>query len=118
MKNLEYEEHPTKAYRIVMKDEDGEEMGYAWVNIIINTKRDAPYGLLEDVYLDERHRGKALGDTLVEAAIEKARSEGCYKFLATTRNSKEKVQNWYLKLGLKEWGKEYRIDFFDAPSKY
>lgn len=118
MKQIDIEEKHIKSLRLSMKDDDGKEIGHAHVVLMENDKRDAPLAYLEDVLVDDAYRGQGLGNQLVEACIEAAREAGCYKFTATTRNSKEKVQNWYVKLGLQEWGKEFRIDFFDAKSHY
>ena len=43
--------------------------------------------------------------------IEEAKNQGCYKLICTSRNSKPRVHSLYEKIGFKDWGKEFRIDF-------
>jgi GNAT superfamily N-acetyltransferase len=102
----------TKARSIrICLDENGEEIGHAFLVLGWNDLHDAPWGLMDDVWIEEAHRGQGYGNELVQAVIDKARQEGCYKLLATTRNSKPEVQEWYIRLGFTDWGKEFRIDF-------
>jgi len=114
---IRYETHALKAIRLVLNLGE-KEIGHAWLHILKNNKRQNPYGFLEDVFVDPEYRGRNLGKQLVEATIERAYSEGCYKFIATTRNSKKRVQQWYIELGLKDWGKEFRLDLRESKSFY
>ena len=66
---------------------------------------------MEDVYVDEEYRGQKVGTALVDMVIEKARDIGCYKLLATSRHSRPKVHELYKKIGFKDSGLEFRMDF-------
>lgn len=70
-----------------------------------------PFGYMEDVYVDEAVRGQGHGKLLVDQVIAKARELGCYKLVATSRQSRESVHEMYLRLGFKDYGKEFRFDF-------
>jgi GNAT superfamily N-acetyltransferase len=90
--------------------ENGKEIGRCYIYIIKNDLHKEPYALLEDVYVDEKHRGKGIGTELVKRAIELAKNLDCYKIIATSRFERNNVHKWYEKLGFKKFGYEFRID--------
>jgi GNAT superfamily N-acetyltransferase len=51
--------------------------------IIINDGRDndSPVGLIEDIWTDERHRGKGLAKSVINELIIKAKQFECYKIV-------------------------------------
>ncbi len=97
--------------KLISKDADGKEVGRAFLYIMHNGLHDKPFGFMEDVYVAEEMRGRGLGTSLVKRIIELAREKKCYKLVSTSRHSREKVHKLYLKLGFKDQGKEFRIDF-------
>lgn len=86
-------------------------VGRAFLYILYNDLHEEPFGFLEDVFVDDAYRGGGIGQGLVEAAKKEAQAQGCYKLIFTARNVKPKTQEWYIKLGFTDWGKEFRIDF-------
>jgi len=90
--------------------EEGREIGRCFVYFIKNDLHEKPYALLEDVFVEEEFRGRGVGSELVEKAIEVAKEMKCYKIIATSRFEREKVHEWYEKLGFKKWGYEFRMD--------
>lgn len=91
--------------------EDEAIIGRAYLYLIYNDLHEEPYGLLEDVFVDEAHRGKGIGSELVKYVIEEAKKQGCYKLIATSRFEREDVHEWYKRLGFTEYGKEFRLNF-------
>lgn len=109
---FEIENIPVEAYGIKFGiEDDGKEVARAYLYIMHNSLHQKPFGLMEDVYVDESLRGQGIGTKLVERVIEAAQEEGCYKLIATSRHSREKVHELYERLGFKEQGLEFRIDF-------
>jgi len=92
-------------------EKESKEIARAYLYLMKNDAHSTPFGLLEDVFVEENLRGKGLGTTIVNAAIEEAKKQGCYKLICTSRYSKPKVHALYTKLGFKDQGKEFRIDF-------
>lgn len=90
--------------------EDDKEIGRAWLYVIYNDLHKEPYGLLEDVFVEEKYRGSGVGTKLAQAAIDEAKKINCYKLIATVRSSKEVVCAWYEKFGFKNYGAEFRMD--------
>jgi GNAT superfamily N-acetyltransferase len=89
---------------------EGKIIGRAFLFLVYNDLHPKPYGLLEDVFVEEKYRGKGIGKELVKRVIEKARELGCYKLIATSRFERENVHRLYENLGFKKWGYEFRID--------
>ena len=87
------------------------ELGRAYLYLIHNDLHDQPFGLMEDVYVDESCRGQGIGSQLVQQLIQLAEKENCYKLIATSRTSRPKVHELYRRLGFTQHGVEFRIDF-------
>ena len=70
------------------------------------------YGLVEDVFVLEASRGKQLGNYLLKAIISRARGNGCYKLIATSRTdgTRDTVHDWYKRLGFRAHGTSFRMD--------
>ncbi len=93
--------------------DDGKEVGRAYLYPLKNDLHSRPFGLLEDVYVDEKYRGKGVASQLLEAVTQKAKALNCYKLIATSRNdgTRQAVHDWYLRLGFADYGTEFRINF-------
>ena len=103
------ETRQSSAIKIVAK-EGSRTIGRAYLFLIVNHLHEQPYGLLEDVFVDEQYRGQGIGAQLVRAAVEEAKARGCYKLIATSRNSRPKVHELYERLGLQKYGAAFRMD--------
>ena len=90
---------------------DGREIARAYLYVLTNDLHAAPFGLLEDVFVDESQRGGGVGSALVKEIIAAARELGCYKLIATSRTSRPKVHELYERLGFEKHGLEFRINF-------
>lgn len=99
--------------RFSISSGDGE-IARAYLYVMRNDLHDAPFGLLEDVYIDESNRGSGLGTKLVREVIAAAREVGCYKLIATSRTSRPKVHELYQRLGFENHGIEFRMNLDDA----
>jgi len=89
---------------------DGKEIARGYLYLIKNDLHQEPYGFMEDVFVEEKFRGKGYGAKIVKALIEEAKKRGCYKLLGTSRHGREKVHQFYKSLGFYDRGKEFRID--------
>lgn len=92
-------------------EENGQVVGRASLYLIYNDLHSEPYGLLEDVFVDDSQRGKGTGTELVNKIIEEAKNNGCYKLVACSRNSRPEVHQWYIGLGFEDYGKEFKMEF-------
>lgn len=89
---------------------DGQEVGRAFLYLIKNELNEKPYGLLEDLYVDEDFRGNGYGKKLITSILDKAKEVGCYKIIATSRYTRPKVHEMYQKFNFSDHGKEFRLD--------
>lgn len=96
-------------------EQNGTEMGRAYLYLLNNDLHKQPLGFMEDVFVDESLRGQGLGSELIKAIIEEAKKNNCYKLICNSRWEKLEVHKLYLKLGFLEHGKEFRIDFPPNP---
>lgn len=92
--------------------QDGKEVARAFLYILKNDLHVEPYGFLEDVFVDESLRGQGVGTELLKEVFRAAKEDyKCYKILATSRHERSKVHALYERLGFKDWGKEFRMNF-------
>lgn len=89
--------------------EEEKEIGRAFLYIIKNDLHQSPYGLMEDVFVEESERRRGLGKELIDLVVNEAKKQGCYKLVATSRTEREKVHELYKKFGFQEHGKEFRM---------
>ncbi len=95
----------------ITAEENGTVLGRVFLYVIFNGLHAEPYGLVEDLFVEEAARQRGLGTQLVKAAIVEAKARQCYKLIGTTRYSKKDVQEWYQRIGFADFGKEFRMDF-------
>ena len=88
----------------------GGEIARAYLYVMTNDLHAEPFGLLEDVFVDESQRGSGLGTALVREVIAAAREAGCYKLIATSRAARPKVHELYERLGFENYGVEFRMN--------
>ena len=107
---VDRQERAARGIRFSISDE-GREMARAYLYVMTNDLHAAPFGLLEDVYVDESQRGGGLGTTILTEVVAAARELGCYKLIATSRTSRPKVHELYERLGFEKHGVEFRITY-------
>lgn len=101
----------SEGIRFSVKDNQDEEIGHAFLYLMHNDLHEEPFGLLEDVFIDENYRGQGVGTNLIKEVIKIAEGKGCYKLVATSRYERPKVHDLYKKLGFKDYGVEFKMEF-------
>lgn len=96
--------------KLYMED-NSKEIAHAYLYILKNDLHEQSFGLMEDVFVDENYRSRGLGAKLVEGLIKVAKQNNCYKLIGASRYNRPKVHALYERLGFKDHGKEFRIDF-------
>lgn len=99
-----------RGVRLAIHDESGIEQGHAYLYIMYNDLHSEPFGLMEDVFMEESSRGKGYGTQLLERLVQEAKDQGCYKLIGTSRDSRPKVHALYEKLGFVSHGREFRMN--------
>lgn len=107
---LKISEKKVKSYGIkFFVKKDGKQVARAFLYVMHNELRKEPFGLLEDVFVDESLRGQGIGTELVNNVISKAKKIGCYKIVATSRYERPAVHSLYEKLGFEKFGLEFKM---------
>jgi GNAT superfamily N-acetyltransferase len=89
----------------------GKVVGRAYLYVMTNDLHERPFGLMEDVFVEPDSRGSEIGTTMVKRVIAEAKRRRCYKLVATSRHARHRVHALYDRLGFKDHGREFRIDF-------
>ena len=72
-----------------------------YLNITQNLSRNLrPYALIENVVTLAEHRQRGYGTAVLQAAMEEARSRGCYKVMLMTGSKRESTLRFYEKADL------------------
>jgi GNAT superfamily N-acetyltransferase len=91
--------------------QNDKEIARTFLYILKNDLHKEPFGFFEDVFVEESYRGQGLGTKIVEEVIKTAKENGCYKLICTSRHENDRVHDLYSKLGFKNHGLEFRMDF-------
>ncbi len=100
----------TTSGKKVTIEENGKVIARGRIYFIHNDLHKEPVGYIEDVYVDEEYRGRGHGVNIVQQLIEIGKEAGCYKIISTSRYSRDKVHEFYQKLGFQDYGKEFRMN--------
>ena len=92
-------------------ENDGKEIARAFLYIMHNGLKKEPFGLLEDIFVDEQLRGQGTGSQLLNMVIEEAKKIGCYKLIANSRHERALVHKMYEKAGFENFGIEFKMYF-------
>ena len=107
--DVEGEEITNKSIRISCKI-NSQEVGRAYLYILKNDLHEEPFGLIEDVFVNEDFRDQGMGKFLICKAIKIATEHNCYKIIATSREERQEVHKLYKKLGFEKYGIEFRVN--------
>ena len=91
---------------LVSKNKKDEIMGTSTLHII--EKVDRRIGLIEDVVVSKKFRGKSVASSIIKKLISISKKEGCYK---TILNTDSKTESFYEKLGFAQKYLQMEIRF-------
>jgi ribosomal protein S18 acetylase RimI-like enzyme len=96
--------------RILLASVDGELAGLlslGWIATLTGKK-----AFIDDVVVDERHRGRGIGEALTREALNQARALGAKSVELTSRPSREAANRLYRRIGFqKRETNSYRFTF-------
>lgn len=107
---INQQQQNTEAIKFSLVDDRGNEVGRAYLYLIVNDLHQLPYGFIEDVFISEKFRGQGYGKMLINQMINEAKKRDCYKLIATSRSGRDIVHHFYAMLGFIDYGKEFRLD--------
>jgi len=91
---------------LVAESDKGQIMGSSSLHIIEKINRKV--GLIEDVVVFKKYRGKSVASSLVSQLISVSKKEGCYKIIL---NTDSKTKSFYEKLGFTQKNIQMEIRF-------
>jgi GNAT superfamily N-acetyltransferase len=72
----------------------------AYLNVVPNlTRGTAPYGVIENVVVDEAYRNRGLGQALMSWTLGQAWALGCYKVMLMTGSRRDSTHQFYRSCG-------------------
>jgi len=99
-----------QGFKFLILEKD-QEVARARLYVLKNDLHSEPFGFIEDVYVKKGHQGKGYGTKIMNILIKQAKESKCYKLICTSRFNRSRVHVFYKKLGFKEYGNEFRMDF-------
>lgn len=97
---------------IYIAEVDGEAAGFMQLFPTHSTVQLAPSWILEDLYVDPKHRKAGIASALLQRAIEHAKETGAGGMFLETANDNETAQRVYERAG---WTREGRFLKYNAP---
>jgi GNAT superfamily N-acetyltransferase len=88
---------------VLVAEEDGEVVGMCQVVTFRHLQQAG--GLcaeIESMHVDERYRNRGIGGVLLTAAVDWARSMGCYRVQLTSNKARTAAHRFYLRHGFEE----------------
>jgi GNAT superfamily N-acetyltransferase len=105
---LRIESYPN--YHIYVAEQHGQTVGTFALAIMDNLAHlGARSGLIEDVVVEEKHRGRGIGKEMMCYALELCRENSCYKACLSSNTKRENAHRFYESLGFKKHGFSFYI---------
>ena len=97
-------------YELIVAEEAGEVIGSTVLAILPGMAHGvSPFAVIEYVVVDEKHRGKGVGKTMMEYCISRAREAGCYKIMLTSDKRRTEAHEFYKSLGFEASAHGFRL---------
>lgn len=90
--------------------EEGKEIGHAYLYLIQNDLHKTPYALVEDLGVNEVCRGKGVARMLMLELHRLAKESECYKIIANSHEKRDAAKALYTSLGYRTHATEFRLD--------
>lgn len=96
---------------LLIAEAEGRLLGSVVLIIVPNLSyHGRPWAVLENMIVDEAHRGRRIGETLVRHVEDLARTAGCYKLTLTSNKRRTDAHRFYERLGFAKTHEGFRMD--------
>jgi GNAT superfamily N-acetyltransferase len=97
-------------YHIYVAEHLGEILGTFSMAVMDNLAHlGAKSGLVEDVVVDEKHRGQGIGKEMMRYAMDLCRENACYKACLSSNIIREDAHRFYESLGFQKHGFSFQV---------
>ena len=93
---------PDSAFKLFLAVEGGEPCGMLSLAIVPTTQGAGCFAYLDDVFVLEQQRGRAIGAKLMREALNHARKSGCVRVELGARRDNVQARRLYERLGFRE----------------
>jgi len=76
----------------------------------------APSAIVEDVVVAPDCQGQGLGKAMMQFALDRCRSKGCYKLMLASSAKRERAHTFYESLGFERHGFSFRVGLTQIES--
>ena len=87
-----------------------EKIAWGYLYLIFQDRHREPYGLIENLYVEARHRNQGLGSKLLQKIIAEGKKRKCYKLIGTSKSDNTEAHRFYERAGFEKIGYEFRMD--------
>jgi len=96
---------------LVAKDASGTAVGVLTLSVSFAVYAGGEYGIIDEMYVCPRHRGRGVGRALMEEAARVARARGWFRLDVTgpTDDREHRVSHFYEGLGFEPTGTKFRL---------
>ena len=99
-------------FHLLVAEEDGIVQGSLVLAVMPNfSYRNRPWGVIENVVVDEAERNRGIGSAMMERAAQIAREAGCYKVLLTSNKRRPEAHRFYERLGYHRTHEAFHLRF-------
>lgn len=100
--------------QVYVVEVDARVLGTFTLYILPNLTRGCrPAAIIENIVVDEAHRGQGIGRAMLEYARAKAQAQGCYKLSLTSNAKRTESHAFYRQCGMVQHGVSFRYEISD-----
>ncbi len=100
-----------KTYQVLLAEEAGQVVGLLSLSFRHTLFHRAPSALINELVVEQGHRGRGIGRQLVAEAIERCRAAGCGEIEVSTERSNEAAQRFYRQHGFSHEAVLFELEF-------
>lgn len=109
--HLVFREMAQGKQHLLVAESRGKLIGTLVLVVVPNlSHKGTPYGIIENVVVDEKYRSKGIGEALITRAVDEARKAGCYKVTLTSNKRRTDAHRFYERLGFSRTHEAFRIN--------
>lgn len=99
------------AYQVLLAEDEGQTVGLLRLSFRHTLFHPAPSALIDELVVEQGHRGRGVGQRLMAEAIERCRAAGCHEIEVSTERSNEAAQEFYRQHGFSHEAVLFELEF-------
>ncbi len=104
------------AYQVLLAEDKGQVVGLLGLSFRHTLFHPAPTALIDELVVDQGHRGQGIGRRLMAEAIKRCRAAGCCEVEVSTERSNEAAQEFYRQHGFNHEAVLFELEFEEDES--